>query len=149
MTFDCSENGMSMINEKYIHSEITSNILAAAFEVHSTLGCGFVESLYHKALLRELYLHKIDHESEKELPIYYKNQKVGARRADILINKQVIIELKAVSQLENIHLAQAINYLETFNLDVGLLLNFGSRKLEYKRVIHPKFLRNNNHLNPI
>lgn len=133
-----------MINEKYIHSDITSAILGAAFEVHKQIGCGFVEAVYHRAMLWELYLRKIEHESEKELPIYYKNHKVGSRRADILVNKLVIIELKATSQLENIHLAQAINYLETFNLDVGLLLNFGSRSLEYKRVIHPKYLHRNN-----
>src|SRR5580765_3282352 len=103
-----------MINDKYIHSDITSSILAAAFEVHKLLGCGFVESVYHRAMLWELYLRNINHESEKELSIYYKNKKVGSRRADILINNLVIVELKATTELENIPLAQAINYLETF-----------------------------------
>jgi GxxExxY protein len=129
-----------MINEKYIHSDITSTILAAAFEVHRIIGCGFVESVYHRSLIIECMNRKIAFESEKELPIYYKNHKVGSRRVDLLFQQKVVAELKAVSKLEDIHLAQAINYLEVFNLDVGLLLNFGSKTLEYKRLVHPRLV---------
>jgi GxxExxY protein len=91
-------------------------------------------------MLVECGLRNIETDSEIELPIYYKNVRVGSRRADLLVKKKVIVELKAVVELNDNHLAQAINYLEAFNLEVGLLLNFGSKSLQYKRVIHPKFL---------
>jgi GxxExxY protein len=76
--------------------------------------------------------------------LFYKNVKVGSRRADLLIKKKVIVELKAVTELNDTHLAQAINYLEAFNLEVGLLINFGSKSMQYKRVIHPKLLSQKN-----
>lgn len=133
-----------MIKEQYIHSDITSEILNVAFEVHKIIGPGFVESVYQKAMLVECGLRNIESDSEIELPIYYKNIKVGSRRADLLIKKKVIVELKAVTDLNDNHLAQAINYLEAFNLEVGLLLNFGGNSLQYKRVIHPKLLNQKN-----
>jgi len=127
-----------MIKEEYIHSDITSEILNVAFEVHKIIGPGFVESVYLKAMLVEFGLRSIETDSEIELSVYYKNVKVGSRRADLLIKKKVIAELKAVTDLNDNHLAQAINYLEAFNLEVGLLINFCSKSLQYKRVIHPK-----------
>ena len=133
-----------MIKEQYIHSDITSEILSIAFEVHKIIGPGFVESVYQKAMLVECNLRKIGADSEIQLPIFYKNILVGSRRADLLIKKKVIVELKAVTELNDIHLAQWINYLEAFNLDVGLLLNFGSKSLQYKRVINPKILKQQN-----
>ena len=133
-----------MINEKYIHSDITSEILNVVFEVHRIIGPGFVESVYLRAMLVELGLRSIEVDSEIELPVYYKSVKVGSRRADLLIKKKVIVELKAVTELNDNHLAQAINYVEAFNLDVGLLLNFGSKSLQYKRIIHPKLLNQKN-----
>ena len=133
-----------MIKEEYIHSDITSGILNVAFEVHKIIGPGFVESVYLRAMLVELGLRSIEVDSEIELPVYYKSVKVGSRRADLLIKKKVIVELKAVTELNDNHLAQAINYLEAFNLDVGLLLNFGSKSLQYKRIIHPKLLNQKN-----
>jgi GxxExxY protein len=129
-----------MINEKYIHSDITAEILNVAFEVHKIIGPGFVELVYLRSMLVECGLRNIETDSEIELPIYYKNVRVGSRRADLLVKKKVIVELKAVVELNDNHLAQAINYLEAFNLEVGLLLNFGGKSLQYKRVIHPKFL---------
>lgn len=129
-----------MINEKYIHSDITAEILNVAFEVHKIIGPGFVELVYLRSMLVECGLRNIETDSEIELPIYYKNVRVGSRRADLLVKKKVIVELKAVVELNDNHLAQAINYLEAFNLEVGLLLNFESKSLQYKRVIHPKFL---------
>ena len=129
-----------MIKEQYIHSDITAEILSVAFEVHKIIGPGFVESVYLRSMLVECELRNIETDSEIELPIYYKNIKVGSRRADLLIKKKVIIELKAVTELNDHHLAQAIDYLEAFNLEVGLLLNFRSKSLQYKRVIHPKLL---------
>ena len=133
-----------MTKEEYIHSDITSGILNVAFEVHKIIGPGFVESVYLRAMLVELGLRSIEVDSEIELPVYYKSVKVGSRRADLLIKKKVIVELKAVTELNDNHLAQAINYLEAFNLDVGLLLNFGSKSLQYKRIIHPKLLNQKN-----
>lgn len=129
-----------MINEKYIHSDITAEILNVAFEVHKIIGPGFVELVYLRSMIVECGLRNIEIDSEIELPIYYKNVRVGSRRADLLVKKKVIVELKAVVELNDNHLAQAINYLEAFNLEVGLLLNFGSMSLQYKRVIHPKLI---------
>jgi GxxExxY protein len=91
-------------------------------------------------MIVECGIRSIETESEIELPVFYKNVKVGSRRADLLIKKKVVVELKAVTELNDTHLAQAINYLEAFNLEVGLLINFGSKSLQYKRVIHPKLL---------
>ena len=130
-----------MIKEQYIHSDITAEILSIAFEVHNIIGSGFVESVYQKAMLVECGIRAVEADCEIELPIYYKGVKIGSRRADLLVKKKVIVELKAVSELNDTHLAQAINYLEAFNLEVGLLINFGSKSLQYKRVIHPKLLK--------
>jgi len=133
-----------MVNDKYIHSDITAEILNVAFEVHKIIGSGFVESVYLRSMIIEFGLRSIEADSEIELPIYYKSIRVGSRRADLLIKKKIIVELKAVTELNDIHLAQAINYLEAFNLEVGLLINFGSKNLQYKRVINPKLLKNKN-----
>ena len=133
-----------MINDKYIHSDITAEILNVAFEAHRIIGSGFVESIYLRSMIIEFGLRSIEADSEIELPIYYKSIRVGSRRADLLIKKKVIVELKAVTELNDIHLAQAINYLEAFNLEVGLLINFGNKSLQYKRVINPKLLNNKN-----
>lgn len=132
-----------MIKEQYIHSDITSEILSVAFEVHKIIGPGFVEPVYQRGMIVECNLRKIEAESEIQLPIFYKNVLVGSRRADLLVKNRVIVELKAVTELNDIHLAQAINYLEAFDLEVGLLLNFGSKSLQYKRLIHPRFFKQN------
>ncbi|MBS1596817.1 MAG: GxxExxY protein [Bacteroidetes bacterium] len=129
-------------NPAYKHSEITSKILAAAFEVHKIIVSGFQELIYQRALGIEFEKRQILYHMESELPIIYKNQKVGLRNVDFLIENVVVVEIKATSKLENVHLAQAINYLEAFNIDIGLLINFGALRLEYKRIIHPKLLRN-------
>ena len=131
------------IKPEYIHSDITAEILSVAFEVHKILGTGFVESVYKNAMLVECRLRKLEVESEIQYPIHYKNIKIGARRVDLLFKKKVATELKAVSKLEDVHLAQAINYLEAFNLEVGLLINFGSKSLEYKRLVHPNLFKKN------
>ena len=133
-----------MIKEEYIHSDITAEILGVAFEVHKIIGTGFVELVYQKAMIVECGLRNIETSSEIELPVFYKNVKVGSRRADLMVKNKVIVELKAVTELNDTHLAQAINYLEAFNLEVGLLINFGSKSLQYKRVIHPKLLKTKN-----
>lgn len=130
------------INNKYKYSELTSQIISCAIEVHKILGNGFQEVIYQRALEQEFFIKKIPFVREIEMEIYYKKVSIGTRRVDFLVDNKVIVELKAITKLENVHLAQAINYLEAYNLEVGLLLNFGSASLDIKRLINSK-------LNPI
>ena len=111
--------------------------------VHSALGNGFQEVIYQRALAIEMADQGLSFSREHEMPIYYKEQQVGTRRADFLLEGIVSVELKAIIQLENVHLAQAINYLEAYDLEVGLLINFGATSLEFKRVTNRK-LRSKN-----
>lgn len=128
-----------MIKEEYKYSALTSKIIACAIEVHKFLGNGFQEVIYQRCLEEEFFLQGISFQREREMPIFYKTKLVGARRVDFLVEKVICVELKALIQLEAVHLAQAINYLEAYNLEVGLLINFGSRKLEFKRVVNNKY----------
>jgi GxxExxY protein len=121
------------------HEDITGRIIGAAMQVHRTLGCGFPEVLYQRALEIEFSKRKIDFNREFELPVYYEGQNIGCRRCDFLVEQIISVELKAVSELNNAHLAQALNYLEAFNLEIGLLINFGSASLEYKRLTNNKY----------
>ena len=102
--------------------------------VHSTLGNGFQEVIYQRVLEIELSDELISFSREKEMSIFYKGRMIGSRRVDFLVGNVVAVELKAIIQLEDVHLAQAINYLEAYNLEIGLLLNFGARSLQVKRV---------------
>ena len=108
-------------------------------KVHSALGCGFPEIIYQRAMMIEIKDEGLFFEREKVIPLFYKNQEIGKRRVDFLVEKVVSVELKAVTQLSDGNLAQGINYLEAFNLEVGLLINFGSKSLEFKRLINSKF----------
>lgn len=108
-------------------------------EVHKALGNGFPEVMYQRALAVEFGMQNISFEREFEMPVFYKEIHIGTRRADFLVKKLISVELKAQLQLEDAHLAQALNYLEAYNLEIGLLINFGARSLEYKR------LHNNKH----
>ena len=105
-------------------------------EVHKILGNGFQEVIYQRALAIELGSAGIAFEREKEMPIFYKNEQIGARRVDFLIENDISVELKALTKLEDVHLAQAINYLEAYNIEIGLLINFGAKSLEFKRLIN-------------
>ena len=107
-------------------------------KVHSTLGNGFQEVIYQRCLAIEMENQGLGFVRELEMPIFYEEREVGARRVDFLVEDKVMIELKAINQLDNIHLAQGINYLEAYNLKIGLLINFGSTSLEYKRLINKK-----------
>ena len=111
--------------------------------VHSALGNGFQEVIYQRALAIEMADQGLSFSREHEMPIYYKEQQVGTRRADFLLEGIVSVELKAIIQLENVHLAQAINYLEAYDLEVGLLINFGATSLAFKRVTNRKLRRKN------
>lgn len=125
-----------MINEQYKYSELTSKIIGASMQVHKVLGNGFQEVIYQRALAIELTNNGITFEREKEMPIFYKEQQIGTRRVDFLIEGVVSVELKALTKLEDVHLAQAINYLEAYNIEIGMLLNFGAKSLEFKRLIN-------------
>jgi len=128
-----------MIDEKYKYSAVTAKIIAFAFEVHKTLGNGFQEVIYQRALAIEMTDAGLNFEREKEMPVFYKQQPIGTRRADFLVEGVVSVELKAIIQLEDVHLAQAINYLEAYSIEVGLLINFGSKSMQYKRVSNKNF----------
>lgn len=113
---------------------LTHAIIGCAMEVHTVLGNGFQEIIYQRALAIELESKGIDFRREQEMPLFYKQHEIGARRADFLVENKVLVELKAIVKLEDVHLAQALNYLTAYNLPIGLLINFGGVKLEFKRV---------------
>lgn len=126
-------------NEKYPLSDLTGKVIKCAIEVHNRLGNGFQEVIYQRALAIEFDLQNISYEREFEMPLYYKGSQIGTRRVDFFVDGKVMVEIKAIIQLEDVHLAQAINYLEAYNKEVGLLINFGSKSLDFKRVMNKKF----------
>jgi GxxExxY protein len=124
-----------MINEKYPESELTSKIIGCCMEVHRILGNGFQEVIYQRALAIEFNRQNINFSREHEMDIFYKDESIGTRRVDFFVEGKVMLEIKALIHLEDVHLAQAINYLEAYGLAVGLLINFGAKSLEFKRVM--------------
>ena len=132
-----------MINEQYLHSAITASIIGCAMEVHRHLGNGFQEVVYQRALAIEMNMKGLSFEREKEMPLQYKGFEIGARRVDFFVDGKIMVEIKAVSQLDEVHLAQAINYLEAYAMQTGLLINFGSKSLQFKRVMKPLTSANN------
>ena len=127
-----------IINPVYPLSDLTGKIIGCAMEVHRKLGNGFQEVIYQRALEIEMKMQGLNFSREHEMEISYKEQKIGLRRVDFFVESQVMVELKAIIQLESVHLAQAINYLESYGLDIGLLINFGNTSLQFKRVMKPK-----------
>ena len=128
-----------MINDQYKYSDLTSKVIGCAMKVHSTLGNGFQEVIYQRAFEIEFTKNEIPFSREFEMPIYYHNQQIETRRVDFLVNKILSVEIKAMTKLEDVHFAQAINYLEAYNLEVGLLINFGERSLNFKRLQNKKY----------
>jgi GxxExxY protein len=126
-----------MIKEE--QDKITHDIIGCAMEVHSALGNGFQEVIYQRALSIEMNLRGIEHQREFEMPVLYKGFNVGGRRVDFLVTGEISVEIKAVINLEDVHLAQAKNYLEAYNLQTGLLINFGSKSLQFKRLFNKKY----------
>jgi len=116
------------------HHDLTHKIIGCAMEVHKHLGNGFQEVVYQRALSIEMNLQEITHEREKEMSLQYKGYNIGSRRVDFFVDDRVMVEIKAIKELEDVHLAQALNYLEAYNMEVGLLINFGGKSLEFKRV---------------
>ncbi len=123
------------------YENLTHKIIGAAMEVHKHLGNGFQEVVYQRALSIELNMQGIEHEREKEMPLQYKGFDVGTRRVDFFVNEKIMVEIKALTKLEDVHLAQAMNYVEAYNMEIGLLLNFGAKSLEFKRVHNNKLLK--------
>ena len=127
-----------IVKLEYPLSELTGKIIGCAMEVHKHIGNGFQEVIYQRAMVIEMGLQGLDFSREHEMEIFYKEQNIGLRRVDFFVEGKIMVELKAVVQLEDVHLAQAINYLEAYGLDIGLLINFGNTSLQFKRVMKPK-----------
>lgn len=126
----------SRVNRKYKYSELTGTVIGCAMKVHGQLGCGYPEVIYQRALARELDKCGISHAREIEMPIYYDGVEIGFRRADFIINGEVILELKAVSEINNAHFNQILNYLKAYQKEIGLLINFGEESLKFRRFIN-------------
>ena len=124
-------------------NQLTHKIIGCAMQVHRVLGNGFQELIYQRSLAIEMRYAGLEFEREKEMKIYYRNEEVGTRRVDFFVEGKVMVELKAVEKLEDIHKAQAINYCEAYGIADGLLINFGGKSLDFKRVY------NKNLINPI
>ncbi|MEO8148551.1 MAG: GxxExxY protein [Bacteroidia bacterium] len=125
------------MNTELKYKDITEKILGASFEVHKFLGNGFQEVIYQRALAWEMKQKGLEFAREIEQDIFYKNLPgpIGTRRADFVVEGKVLVELKAIILLEDVHLAQALNYLKAYKLEVGLLINFGSKSLTFKRIV--------------
>ncbi len=128
-----------MIDEKHKHSELTSKIIGCAMIVHKTLGNGFQEVIYQRALEIEMRLANLNFNREFEMQKIYREEQIGTRRVDFLVENTISVELKAITKLEEVHFAQAINYLEAYNLEIGLLINFGETSLNFKRLTNKKY----------
>ena len=117
-----------------LYKKLSGEIIGSAMKIHNTLGNGFQEVIYQRCLELEFKSRDIFYWREQERDIFYEGVQVGTRRADFIVDKVFMVELKAVIELEDVHLAQAINYLEAYDLEAGLLINFGSRSLQFKRL---------------
>lgn len=117
-----------------IDDDLTYKIIGCAMKVHTTLGCGFQEVIYQRCLALEMEKQGLGFARELEMPIHYEDVEVGSRRVDFLVEETALVEIKAVVKLEDVHLAQGLNYLRVYNLEKGLLLNFGNTRLEVKRL---------------
>lgn len=115
-------------------NELTHKIIGCAMQVHRFLGNGFQEVIYQRSLAIEMRYAGLEFEREKEMPIFYREVNVGTRRVDFFVEGKVMVELKAIEKLEDVHKAQAINYCEAYNIADGLLINFGGKSLDFKRV---------------
>ncbi|HNX79890.1 MAG TPA: GxxExxY protein [Prolixibacteraceae bacterium] len=125
------------------YEELTHQVIGCAMRVHSALGNGFQEVIYQRALDIEFTDSRIVFNREFEMPVYYKNQQIGTRRVDFLVQGNISVEIKALTKLEEVHFAQAINYMEAYDLETGLLINFGAKSLEFKRFFNKKFKQRN------
>ena len=127
-----------MSNKTFKYSDETGHIIGLAMKVHRTLGNGFQERIYQRALEIEFSKNLIPFKREFVMPVLYDGEEIGLRRVDFLVYENISVEIKAQVKLEAVHFAQAINYLEAYNLEIGLLINFGSTSLQFKRLLNGK-----------
>ena len=125
--------------------ELTHKIIGCAMKVHSTLGNGFQEVIYQRALAIEMERQGLSFAREMEMEIFYDDIHIGTRRVDFFVEDKIMVELKVLIKLEDAHLAQAMNYCQAYNLPIGLLINFGSKSLQFKRVYNVNHPENKNH----
>lgn len=130
-----------------VYEELTHKIIGCAMKVHSTIGNGFQEVIYQRCLAIELGYNNLQFVREQEMQIYYRNEEVGTRRVDFFVEGNIMVEIKAIIQLDDVHLAQAMNYLEAYNLPVGLLINFGAKSMQFKRVYNVNHPDNKDFIN--
>jgi len=123
-----------------LFQDLTQRIIGCAMRVHSALENGFQEVIYQRALFIEMQQSDLNIEREKEMVIFYRGHQIGTRRVDFFVEGKIMVELKSLTELQEVHLSQAINYLEAYNMEIGLLINFGSKYLEFKRVHNNKLL---------
>ena len=122
------------------HEELTRKIIGCAMTVQSALGNGFQEVIYQRALEIEMTDQGLNFQREFEMDIYYKNIRIGGRRVDFYVEDAIMVELKALTMLEDVHMAQAMNYLEAYQMEIGLLINFGAKSLQFKRLHNNKIV---------
>jgi len=124
-----------------LYEDLTKKIIGCAMEVHKRLGNGFQEVIYQRALEIEMKLAGLVFVREMEMPIFYREYEIGTRRVDFFVEEKIMVELKTIIKLEDVHLSQAMNYLEAYKMEIGLLINFGSKSLEFKRVHNNKLIK--------
>lgn len=127
------------------HKELTHKIIGAAMKVHRVLGPGFQEVIYQRALAIEFSNLHLAYNREMEMNIYYEGIEIGTRRVDFFVEDLIMVEIKALSELNDLHLNQAMNYCQAYNLPIGLLINFGAKSLDYKRVYNIHHPENKKH----
>ncbi len=127
-----------MAETDLLHNELTREIIGSAMEVHKTLGCGFLESVYEEALAIELDIRKVPYERQKGIDVVYKGLVAKQFICDLLVGEKVMVELKALKSISNVEEAQILNYMKATGLEIGLLINFGEQSLKYKRFILQK-----------
>ena len=130
-------------------NSLTHKIIGCAMEVHKALGNGFQEVIYQRALSIEFSYQGLEFEREKEMGLTYRGHDIGTRRVDFFVEELVMVEIKAIEKLEGVHKAQAINYCEAYNIADGLLINFGSQSLDFKRVYNKNLVRPTINKNPV
>lgn len=128
------------------YEDLTRKIIGCAMKVHSTLGNGFQEVIYQRAMCIEMDKLSLSFQREMEMTIYYEGIDIGTRRVDFFVEEEIMVELKALIKLEDVHLAQAMNYCQAYNLPVGLLINFGSKSLEFKRIYNVNHSENKDYI---
>ncbi|MCL2042172.1 MAG: GxxExxY protein [Bacteroidales bacterium] len=128
-------------------NKLTHKIIGCAMQVHRVLGNGFQEVIYQRALAIEMEYEGLSFQREMEMPIFYRDKQIGTRRVDFFVENCVMVELKAMEKIEDVHKAQAINYLEAYNIADGLLINFGGLSLDFKRLYNKKLVTPKNPVN--